>query len=95
MRSLSVLAASAILIAVVAPANALTVSNQDASDHTIAVVVGEKRSETTVGPGQSLEVACDPGCTLSILKPDGEHDKIDATEADEVMIVEGGFALAE
>ena len=88
-------AAVALFAAFAAPASALTVTNNDETDYTIAITVGEQNTEHAVATGASVEAACGDGCLISLIGADGVVDEIEAVDADNLTITAGVFQKAE
>lgn len=92
MLTVAVLSAFA---AFAAPASALTVTNSDEGDYTVAVTVGEQNSELAVGTGASVDAPCADGCLVSLIGKDGVIDEIEASDADHLTITAGVFQKQE
>lgn len=98
MRIVTSLALGAVCILFALPAEALTISNSDAKPHTITVKSGTDSSEMTIAPQQSVQPACQSGCTIELENGDiyelkGEEEASIDTGAlflDVVPNVEGG-----
>jgi hypothetical protein len=97
MRIVTSLALGAVCVLFALPAEALTISNVDPKPHTITVKSGSESTELTLAPAQSVQPACQSGCTIELENGDvyelkgGEEATIDtgALFVDVVPAVEG------
>ncbi|MBU2583011.1 MAG: hypothetical protein KJ622_14970 [Alphaproteobacteria bacterium] len=92
MRSGIALAA---LIALCAPAAALSVTNNDETNYTVIVTVGEQQSEVAIDAGATIEAVCGDECSIVLMGADGDLDQMNATDADKLVITTGLFQKAE
>lgn len=80
--------AALILLALLAPATAITITNLDEKEYKITIVEGEKQSTHQLKGSQVLEGVCLKGCTIVI--DDGEDQyAVKEGEAPGVVIQEG------
>lgn len=80
--------AALILLALAAPAAAVSITNLDDKDYKITIVEGEKQTEHQLKASQVLEGVCLKGCTIVI--DDGEDQyAVKEGEAPGVVIQEG------
>ena len=65
-------------------AEAITLTNRDATDQKLIVIEGDKQSETTIKAGEKIEL-CESSCVIRL--PDGEDYEFDGAET--VSLEEG------
>lgn len=94
-KTMLTVAALSVFAAFAAPASALTVTNNDEGEYTVAVTVGEQNSEISVGTGASVEAPCGDGCLVSLIGKDGVLDEVEAADADHLTITAGVFQKAD
>ena len=70
----AMVAAITALLVLTTPAAALTVTNNDTKEQTLSVLIGEKTTNHVIAAGATLEVACDPECTLGLESSEEEWD---------------------
>ena len=67
---------------------ALSLTNRDASSHTIYVQQGDNETELAVSAGQSVDTPCEEGCMLRLAGVEGEFA---AQNADKLVIQDGAI----
>ena len=67
----------ALLAALPAGAQAVTLTNRDTTDQKLIIIEGDKQSEQTIKPGERLEL-CPESCVIRL--PDGEDYEFDGAE---------------
>jgi hypothetical protein len=88
--------ALAALLVAATPATALTVTNGDKESWTIAVTIGEARTEYTLAGGEVVSVECDPSCSVHLVAALGGQDDIGrVTDAGELMIKNDRLKVVE
>lgn len=87
--------ALAALIALTAPAAALSITNNDEANYTVIVTVGEKQSEVAMDAGATVQAECGESCSIVLMGPDGDLDQMDAVEADQLVVTTGIFQKSE
>lgn len=86
LKVLGVALAASLLVST--SALALSVTNRDASSHTVFVQQGDNQSEHSLPAGESFEAACEEGCILRLSGAEGETP---AENADKLVILEGSI----
>lgn len=86
LKVLGIALASTVLAS--SAALALSVTNRDASSHTVYVQQGENETELSVSSGQSVDAACEEGCIIRLAGVEGE---IAAQNADKLVIQDGAI----
>lgn len=85
---LAAVAASGMLMT--APADALTITNNDPVKQTITIIEGDKASNLSLDPGESGGQLCQSGCVIRMKNGD-EYD----FEGVEVVVIEGDVLYLE
>jgi len=83
--------AAALILAVSGQASALSLTNRDASDHTLKITDSAGTSELVVAPEQTLSDLCQSGCQISL----GEGEGMDFTGTETVAIQDGKLVISE
>lgn len=79
-----------LVLAVVTPAFAVTITNQDGETRKITITENGARSERDIGASETVKV-CDQGCFITF--PDGTLTAYQGSE--QIVIRNGGPALAK
>lgn len=82
-------ALAAVLLA--SPALAMTITNRDASPHTVMIQKGEDESEHALDAGAVLEDACEEGCMVRL----GESGEDVAAQAEDQFVIQDGALQRE
>jgi hypothetical protein len=80
----------AALLLAATPASALTVTNGDSESWTIAVTVGETRTEYTISGGEAATVECDPSCSVHLVAARRREDDIGRATNDSELVIRNG-----
>ena len=73
-----------------APAQALTIANNDNDPRTVTVKAGSDSTKLVVEPQQTVEPACASGCTLEL-----ENGEIYEMRGGEEVAIEGGVIFVD
>jgi len=82
-------AALCVLLILVGPAAALSVTNTDDTPHKIVLTLGDQKSEHVVEAGATLELDCDEGCSLSVEGAEADQGEFQA-EGEESLEISNG-----
>ena len=77
MKSASLIAVAALLLATTQSAHAVKLTNRDSVDHKVTIVEGENETSKTIGSGEEVSL-CDSGCVIRI--ESGEEFELTGTE---------------
>jgi len=90
-KTVAMATAAALALTMIVPADAITITNQDAADYELEIedAAGET-SSAMIAAGESLEI-CEDGCTISL--ENGERESFAGDET--VELRDGGFVRVE
>jgi hypothetical protein len=91
MPMLRIALVTALALAAVSPAQALKLTNRDATEQKMTIQENNSAREQTLKPSETMEGFCNSGCTIQM--QDGEEYEFDGNEV--VSIEEGLMFLDE
>lgn len=71
----------------VVPADAATITNNEASDQKVTVLQGDASEQVAIAPGQTMEGICSASCTLRL----SNGDEFDLEPEDTVSMEDGSL----
>jgi len=90
-KTVALAVVAALALTMVVSANAITITNQDATDYELQIKeAAGGTSSTMIAAGESLEI-CEDGCTISL--QNGERETFAGDET--VELRDGGFVRVE
>ncbi len=76
------------LMALAPPSSAQTVTNTDATEHTLTISVDGRHANQTIAPGITLRIACNGKCVIGLAYAEVE---LEVSEGEALEIVNGAL----